>query len=321
MRYVALFAALALPQAAWPQQDAQAWLNKMTRAVRYLNYEGTFVFMHGGAVDAMHIIHEHDEGGVRERLISLTGETREFIRDRGVLTCVWPGKHSVVVEKTRSQHGIPATLPADTEGLYKYYRFQIDGKDRIAGKSCRIIAIKPKDDLRYGHRLCIAEDSGMLLKSVMLNAAGTPIEEVMFTSLNLLKNIPNRRFKSTMINDDVWQRAAIQSTPLELKADAGWRIQMMPPGFKVTANTKRIIAADPTPVQHIILTDGLASVSVFIARLRSRKALFEGTTHSGALNAFARDLNNYQITVVGEVPEETVEMIGKSIAYRPNAAH
>jgi sigma-E factor negative regulatory protein RseB len=322
MRYVALFAVLALPQAVWSQQDDQAWLDKMNHAVQTLSYEGTFVFMHGGDIDTMHIIHGHDEGGVKERLISLNGKAREFIRDEGVLTCVWPSKNSVIVERTRTKHGIPATLPSDTEDLDKYYRFNVDGKDRIAGKFCRTIAIKPKDDLRYGHRLCIAENSGMLLKSVMFNAAGAPIEEVMFTNLNLLKSIPDRRFKPTLINDaEALQRAAVQSTPLELKVDPGWQIQRIPPGFKVTANTKRIIAANPTPVQHMILTDGLASVSVFIAKPQSRKALFAGTTHSGALSAYARDLNNYQITVVGEVPEETVKMIGKSIAYRPGAAH
>jgi sigma-E factor negative regulatory protein RseB len=39
---------------------------------------------------------------------------------------------------------------------------------------------------------------------------------------------------------------------------------------------------------------------------------------SGALNAFARSLGDFQITVVGEVPPDTVKMIGKSIVYQPN---
>jgi sigma-E factor negative regulatory protein RseB len=317
MRHVALLAILALPQASWCDEDAKAWLEKMTDAVQSLNYEGTFVFMHGDKVDSMRIVHARTENGVRERLVSLTGEAREFIRDQGVLTCVWPHQNSVVVERTRTQHGIPASIPADVDELDAYYRFEVAGQDRIAGSDCREIAILPKDSLRYGHRLCVAEGSGMLLKSVMLNAGGESIEELMFTSIRLRESIPDQRFAPTMIDkDDVWRRVGARDAYLQLKPDPGWRIERMPPGFEVTGNAKRVIAASPQPVQHMILTDGLASVSVFIAKPQDRTALFEGTTHSGALNAFARNLGHYQITVVGEVPADTVKMIGLSLVNR-----
>lgn len=317
MRGVALFAVLALPAAAWSDQDAKAWLDKMTGAMESLNYEGTFIFMHGDQVDTMHIVHERTEEGVRERLVSLTGEAREIIRDHGVLTCVWPHKDSVVVEKKSAKHVLPATIPAGIDELDEYYRFEVAGDDRIAGNACRDIAILPKDDLRYGHRLCVAEDSGMLLRSVLLSPAGTPIEKVMFTSITLRESIPDRRFEPTMIEEnDVWQRVGIRTEPFELEPDPGWHIEWMPPGFEMTDNAKRVIAASPQPVQHMILTDGLASVSVFVAKPQERSALFEGITRSGALNAFARKLKGYQITVVGEVPEETVRMVGQSIVYR-----
>jgi sigma-E factor negative regulatory protein RseB len=322
MRYMALFAVLALPSAAWPSQDPRAWLDRMSNAVQSLSYEGTFIYMRDDDVDSMHIIHGRDKDGVRERLFSLTGEAREFIRDQGVLTCVWAHKHSVVVERTRIQHSVPTALPTDTQGLDDYYRFKITGSDRIAGQACRTITIRPKDDLRYGHKLCVDKNSGMLLKSVMLNAANIPIEEVMFTSIKLLKDIPDHRFKPTMIGkNDIWRRVRTEHEPHGLKPDLSWRIGRIPPGFKVTGNTKRMIAANPQPVQHMILTDGLASVSVFIAKPQNRAALFEGTMHSGALNAFARSVDNYQITVVGEVPEDTVKTIGQSIVYKSTSAN
>jgi sigma-E factor negative regulatory protein RseB len=319
MLYVALFAMLALPQAAMSGQAARAWLDKMTHAVESLNYEGTFVFMRGDKVDTMHIIHARNEEGVRERLVSLTGEAREIIRDQGVLTCVWPHKNSVVVENARTQYGIATPIPADTEAFDNYYRFRVAGSDRIAGRRCRKIAIKPKDDLRYGHRLCIAEGSGILLRSVMLNPEGIPIEKVMFTSIRLRETIPDQRFEPTMIEEDyVWHRVDVRYQPSKLEPDPSWQIECVPTGFEMISNSKRVIAASPEPVQHMILTDGLASVSVFIANPQDPTSVFEGTTHSGALNAYARSVNDHQVTVVGEVPEETVRMIAQSIVYRPD---
>lgn len=318
MRYLALIVVLAAPQTAWSGQDAKAWLARMTQAVHSLSYEGTFVFIHGGQVDTMRIVHGYDSNGVKERLTALTGQARELIRAEGVLTCVRPHEDSVTVEKIRARHVYPGAIPASTAELGEYYRLQLAGEDRIAGSACRVIAIDPDDNLRYGHRLCIAEDSGLLLKSVMVNANGKSIEEVMFTSIRLRENIPDEHFEPTIIEEGyVRQGMGSRYASIALEADPAWRIERTPPGFEVTDNSKRMMAASPQPVQHMILTDGLASVSVFIAKPQNPKALFEGTTRSGALNAFARHLNEYQITVVGEVPTETVRMIGESIVYRP----
>jgi negative regulator of sigma E activity len=40
----------------------------------------------------------------------------------------------------------------------------------------------------------------------------------------------------------------------------------------------------------------------------------------GAINVFGSVFQDYQITVVGEVPQPTVEMIAQSIKYQNTAA-
>ncbi len=318
MKLLYLFALLVSPLCAWGDEDARFWLDKMTQAVQSLNYEGTFVYMHGDRVETMRIVHGFDNGNVRERLVSLTGEAREVIRDQDVLTCVWPKSKFVVVETSRTRHGIPATTPADSEALKAFYDFRIAGEDRIAGKLCKLIDILPKDKYRYGYRLCVAEESGMLLKSAMMDTNDKPIEQVMFTSLALHDEIPLQNFESKLNREGfTWHTVASKDKRQNLQSDQAWKINDMPPGFAVTEQSKRQIAASSQPVQHIILTDGLASVSVFIARPDNRSELYKGMTRSGALNAYARDFNGHQVTVVGEVPRITVEMIGESIEHNP----
>lgn len=308
-----------LPLAGRAEQDAKFWLDRMTNAVESLNYEGTFIFVHDEHLEAMHIVHGRGPHGVKERLMSLTGEAREIIRDKDVLTCIWPQSKVVVVEKSRSQHGIPATLPENLNHLSGYYKLLIAGDSRIAGIDCKRIEIKPKDQYRYGHRLCIANQSGMLLRSVMLDTDGKAIEQVMFTEFRRLNDLSDAQFSPRYADKDyTWHTAEAKESSSNLHPDLAWKIGVLPPGYKLSENIKRLIAASPRPVQHIILTDGLASVSVFIAKPDSITASTKGTISSGAMHAYTRYINGYQITVVGEVPSMTVQMIGDSVRYTSN---
>ena len=314
MRLLALVSLFAWSLAHAADQDAKHWLSKMMHAVESLNYEGTFVFMHGEDMEVMHIVHGNDGHGVRERLVSLNGEAREVIREQDVLTCVWPGSHFVVVETSRTRHGLPVKIPANLDKLEDYYQLEIAGTDRIAGRDCLYADIKPRDAYRYGYRLCIDKDSGMLLKSVMLTPDGKPIERVMFTSIKLLDSVPVAQFKFHLMDKGfTWHTMDTENAKFQQKPDPSWHVTAKPPGFSVNENIIRPIAASDQPVQHIILSDGLASVSVFIAPWDTKNSSHEGAWRKGAMNVFTRLLDDHHITVVGEVPNKTVELVGQSI--------
>lgn len=321
MRCLALFCLLAAPlvQASdSAEQDVQLWLDKMSHAIDTLNYEGTFVFVHGGKIETMRIVHGVGEGGVRERLVSLNGEPREVIRDQDLLTCIWPASRFVVVETSRTRHGVPAAIPADTQRLERYYRMALGEVDRVAGRDCRTVRFAPKDSYRYGYRLCVDEQTGLLLKSEILDEQDRPIEQVIFTSIKVLDRIPDERFQASMdARGFTWYRADKERHGPDSHPEAAWQLRELPPGFDIAANLTHPMAVSERPVQHIVLSDGLASVSVFIAKPGGDKELFEGESQQGSMHAFARRLAGHQITVVGEVPRRTVEMIGSSVHYRP----
>ncbi len=314
MRLTILILVLVWSSVHASDQDAKEWLAKMIQAVESLNYEGTFVFMHGEDIEVMHIVHANDGHAVRERLVSLNGEAREVIREQDVLTCVWPSSNFVMVETSRTRHGLPVKIPVDLEKLDEQYRLTLSGRDRIAGRNCIFAEIVPMDEFRYGYRLCIDEVSGMLLKSVMLTPDGQPIERVMFTSIEFLETVPINQFRfHYMEKGFVWQTMDTDNTVLLQDPDPSWHITTKPPGFRVNENIVRPIAASSRPVQHIILSDGLASVSVFIAEGDTHKSAHQGAWRKGAMNAYTRMLDDHNITVVGEVPDKTVELIGNSI--------
>jgi sigma-E factor negative regulatory protein RseB len=318
MRRIALFLALILPVVGEANQEAEHWLKKMTAAVDSLNYEGTMILIHDNHVETMHVLHGSDQRGVKERLVSLTGEAREVIRNQDVLTCIWPGSRYIMVARGRTRTGIPTRLPGEVDRLSEHYDLVISGTDRIAGLACKMIEINPKDDFRYGYRFCIDEQSGILLKSVMLGPESHPVEQVMFTDLRLLDHIPDTQFEPHVADEGyTWHTVTARDQKSMRRPDLAWRIDRMPAGFQISENVKRRIAANPQPVQHIILSDGLASVSVFIDNSEiGNEAFFTGLTGKGSMHAYSRNVNSHHVTVVGEVPEVTVKLIAQSIVYQ-----
>jgi sigma-E factor negative regulatory protein RseB len=303
---------------AWAEDHrADLLLQRMIQAVESLSYEGTFVYIHGQKTETMQIVHTRDERGQRERLLSLTGEPREVIRDDNILTCIWPASRSVVIEPRRSRlGGLPAAIPDRGFGPDSPYRFSLKDEQRIAGLPCRTVQIEPRDELRYAHRLCINEDSGMLLKSEMMDHEGNTIEQFMFTSIQFPAHVSDDRFQSVMKGEGFsTYRVDTQPGHSELPPDPGWQVRDIPAGFHLTSVTKRPMAANLNPVQHMVLSDGLATVSVFISRAPGPDDLYMGITQSGALHAMAVPSGDYQVTVVGEVPGATVRMIADSVTY------
>jgi sigma-E factor negative regulatory protein RseB len=314
--FVSLVAVTMSANAA--ENSLQQLLGKMNQTLKSGSYEGTFVFMQNGMVETMSIVHGYSaDTGVREKLVSLTGDAREVIRDQDVLTCIWPRDKLVVVETASASHGLPSTLPTDLNELAFHYTLTEVDQARIAGHECVIVRFEPLDELRYGHELCIESESGMVLESKMFDAMGNAIENMMFTSFRMRESVPERLFEpSVHLNDYTWKTAGVELDG-EMIPDQAWKLDELPPGFSLQSVTRRLMSASNNPVQHMVVTDGLASVSVFISKVDDPSLIYQGAHNKGVINAYARDLNQHQITVVGEVPEGTVKMIGSSITYAP----
>lgn len=295
--------------------EVRQWLDKMSHSSQKINFEGTFVYRRGDQVTAMKIVHVADENGERERLSSLNGPVREIVRDRGVAR-ITMDKKSVVIEKRGGARSLASKTPEQIDQIEKYYGFSLGGESRTANRLVRIVNIVPKDAYRYGYRVSLDQQTGTMLQSDLLNEEGTPIEQVMFITFDLLDKVPPamrepaRHGESASIHPDGSQ----VSQPLA--GGEGWRVGRMPGGFVLAEHYRHQVPHSQTFMNHMVLTDGLASVSVFIEKNNSHHASpFVGVSRMGVANAYGTRINDYQVTVVGEVPVATVEMIGKSIKH------
>jgi sigma-E factor negative regulatory protein RseB len=66
-------------------------------------------------------------------------------------------------------------------------------------------------------------------------------------------------------------------------------------------------------VEHLVYSDGVASVSVFVEPSGKKKDDLAGASRIGAANAYTAEIDGHQVTAVGEVPTDTVRMIARSM--------
>ena len=303
----------SVPVFADPAMD---WVQKMSDAMRNLNYQGDFVYVHENQLESMQISHYRDEHGEKERLVSLNGEAREVIRDNQNLTCIWPSSRKVVVDLSRKNSFSPIFIPEDIARLEKFYDMKLLGKDRVANMDAVVVHIDPKDNYRYGMKFWINEQNGLMMGSNLINENGKVVEKVMFTNLKLFTGDDKPVINTTPQIGENYTMLRYHSgdNSKSFAADNSWQLGRTPGGFWRESVMKRKVPGSEHFVHQMIYTDGLASLSVFIERQTG--ATHQGGTSMGAVNAFIRILNDHSVTAIGEVPALTVKEVAESISYR-----
>ena len=219
-----------------------------------------------------------------------------------------------MVDAARQNSFSPISIPEDIARLSKFYEMELLGKERIAGTVTMVVHITPKDKLRYGMKFWINEQNGLMMKSSLLDDRSREVEQVMFTSIDLVDEnarpmlavMPQLDESFTLIR---YHRGDSSSA---FGADNSWQVNNIPSGFRRETVLRRKLPGTRRFIQQMVYTDGLASFSVFIER--NSDGTPSGSTSMGAVNAFIRIVNDYSVTAIGEVPAITVKQVAESVS-------
>ncbi|MBL8264878.1 MucB/RseB C-terminal domain-containing protein [Steroidobacter sp.] len=294
-------------------REARQWLERMSEALATRNYEGRFFHLRDSRSESMRIYHRVDKGKVTERLVSLDGSGREIIRNQTEVVCYLPDRRTVLVEKRTDDNTLLAAVPAYNEELEAHYNIERGPFTKALGRRTQVINVTPRDQFRYGYRLWLDDETAMPLKSQLCDRNGNVIEQILFAELNFRDRIPADSLKPSISAEGFrWIRQDAQPQMAATQV-GGWGVIRLPAGFRLTAWRIQLIAGSSVPVQHLVYSDGLASVSVFIEPSDPQAQPMKGLAKVGAAFAFSRALDGHQVTAVGEVPPVTVEAIAASV--------
>lgn len=308
---------------AYGEDAAESALAAMHHATRTLNYDGVFVYHRAEQLESMRLIHRYADEVETERLIALSGPAHEVIRSGTLVTCLSADQHGDTPDKNPPRDIIGIGFSAPVEKLRNSYTFAFDGKDRVAGRSAVVVAVNPHSPDRYAYRLWLDEQTRLLLKSTILDLSGHALEQIQFTQLDVRAEIPSALLKpgiegaAFQWHTDAEGESAAASVAAAPQAPPDWQASWLPDGFEFGENNVQQMPGSSVPNSHLVYSDGLAMVSIFVEAVSDEKHALRGESSRGAVNAYSRLEGTHQITVVGEVPLLTLKKIAESVT-RPN---
>ena len=302
--------------------DAQSWLKRVQSAAQKLNYSGTFVYQQGSQMRTSRITHLLEGRNEIEKLEVLDGKPREYIRNNDEVICYVPEAKTLLVEKRATHDVFPSILAASLAEIGEFYNVRMDAVGRVAGRDCQAIVLEPKDGMRYGYRLWADKVTGLLLRAQTLDEKWSVIEQIAFTQLSI-GNIDRTRARPTFADTSGWR---VENAIMSQVSHSGWSVRSLPPGFRKIREVKRRVSdaaqgaaslsgqAAQREVTHIVFSDGLAAISVFIEP--GSQSRTEGSMQQGAVNIVGKRHGDFWLTIVGEVPSAAIRQVTNSIEFK-----
>lgn len=328
------FVALVVSAVAAAADEPREWLERMNNALTTRNYDGTFAYWQGDKVQMLRIIHRIKNGQVSERLVSLDGSGREFIRTGNELASYFPDERTIRIEKQASRDPLLGNFPRFDQASSAYYDVKQVDRVKLYRRDTRVISVIPKDSYRYGYKLWIDEGTAMPLRTQLRDARGRAIEQLVVAEDRVLRintDIPDSAFLPEMSTDGFRVlRSDLPAGPMVADARAWdrWDAGQLPPGFRITLRAFQVMPGSPGPVRHIVISDGVASVSVFVegparpdaaqnsssttAQNPPATAVSSEVTQFGSTSAFSTMVEGRKVTALGEAPPETIRAIANA---------
>lgn len=297
-----------------PRSAAQ-WIQAARNAALRINYTGTIIYQAGGEMTSSRITHVFDGSKSHERIQTLDGKPREYLRKRSdsddEVQCLIPESKKIIVEKRSVEESFPALSSASPDEILQRYDAKLGSVERVAGIDAQALALEPRDRLRYSYRLWLDRATGLLLRAQTLNERKDVIEQIAFSDVRIGERIDPSTLKPAWATDG-WSvvRSDYRKTDL---AKQGW-IVPTPDGFRKTKEVMRRLHA--AEAMQVVFADGLATISVFIepgSRVDEPPAVVR--TH-GPTAAYSRRVSDALVTVVGEVPPGTIRAVAQSVEFR-----
>lgn len=286
------------------------WLDKMDQATKLQNYQGTLIIRQDDKLQAIKVKQGVTAGENWQTLESQTGEDQIIFRKNGSVTTIFPGKKLITVSSAKSgaedKGPLHPALPQNRDKLKQLYLLELGDEERIANKSTQILHMIPLDKHRYGYTFWLDKQSGLLLKCDLLNNKGRVLEQLMYSDIELLTSAPANRVDDSKL-------AEFKKVMLSNNTDVNsknWYAEKVPAGFVLTRSIK---TNQQQPAYHMVFSDGMASVSVFIEPAKEKQKTLVGQSRMGPVNAYSSFVNDAYVTAIGEVPASTVRMIAKSM--------
>lgn len=308
-----LGAVLLAPTIALAAGDGMSLLQRAAVAAERLTFEGTFVYRSGVRSETSRIAHTVSGGREVERVEVLDGSPREVLREGGDVKCFLPDEKLLIIEKGARARSFPALLPPGLGSLGDHYTARRAGQERVAGLETQRVRLDPRDVFRYAHEFWIEPGSGLLLRAGLIDDRGEMLENLGFTQVRIADDIDPSRLRPRYGSERSLRVQQVRTRDVKPE-DEGWLFRQTLPGFRRVAAMRREASDTAPEALHVVYSDGLAAISVFIEKAGdATDGSANGLASMGPLSVYRRQADGYRLLVMGEVPAAAVKRLGDGI--------
>ncbi|MEY2993597.1 MAG: hypothetical protein RL357_532 [Pseudomonadota bacterium] len=298
------------------EQDLSVWLKSLHDAPLKHTYQGTMVINVDAQMVTARIAHALEEGVPVERVDVLTGQSRTSFRHGSRVITLWPESKRWVSESREDLGVFPGATGVALERVSQFYRLKDLGDDRVAGRKVRAFEIFPSDDMRWGYRVWRDQNTHLIVKIQTLSTQPQQVlEQSAFTTLETGQTVDAAPILRDSQPPQGYEVSQLEVRPVRPET-MGLRYVAGPPGFlPMRAQLpKDQQAPQPQLPLQWLFSDGLASVSVFYEpSAHVGAATVERAIRQGATHTLLRETQDMRLTLVGEVPLQTLVQIANGI--------
>ena len=286
--WLLFFSTALLTTSALAMQTAADLVERMPLLAKQLNYSGVFSYEAADIQRSVRVSHQVVDGVAYRRISYLDGAAKDQLHESAANDC--NGTY------------VGGPQPRD------YYRFEVLGNYRVAGRNALKIQVLPIDNLRYGHLYGIDQQTGLMLQSILISQSGRPLENLKYIDITIDKNAqpqPASEDQPVTQSECSYERADSHFQAQQ------WQVDWMPPGF---------VRVDENVLEEgkvsLVYSDGISVFSVLIDAAPDSKypelVARVGPTQMVVTN-YTHNNTDYQIVVSAEMPRVTVNQIALSV--------
>ena len=310
-------AVVSVSRAGTAQSSVEQWLLRLQEVASQGAYVGTFVLTAGNHMSSARIWHVCEGSQQIERVEALTGVRRSIFRRNDQVMTYLPESRVAIAEKRTSLGLFPNLLKRADSSIGQHYQLVSIGQDRVAGMGADVVQLVPRDGWRFGYRVWTEQTTGMVIKLQTLDARQTVLEQAAFSDLQMAQPLSWAKLSAMMDKTDGYliKKPELVSTSADQQ---GWHLKADVPGFKSISCHKRLesSAGVEDGAFQWVFSDGLATVSLFIEAFdatRHMKLQHHDDFAIGATQVQTRRIGDWWLTVVGEVPQLTLQRFAQSL--------
>jgi len=293
-------------------------IQRIHAAAQTISFSGTYIHEHDSTIHSLKIYQVRDASGLRTRVVALEGRRQEIVRSPEGTRVYLPEQQQVRIDRaTPARPAFPGMFLGASEHVLRHYELQFGKPSRVADIDVVEVLLKPKDQLRWPVRLWADPRSGLMMKCQKLDFDGKVIEQAAFSELNFKANVSVSMVQPSFEGHESWKQRHGDMVAVDPKPRLKYKPETLE-GFELVGVYQR---EAETPgqsfkIRQYVLTDGVATVSVFVQPKEELNPLKDRVSRRGALSMLARPIQDAWVTVMGEVPPETLRNFSQSLEWK-----